>query len=208
MEYVIIIGHDLDLNKYDYTNKYVIAVDRGALKALQAGIKVDLALGDFDSIKVNQKEELKKHFNLLELPSEKDETDTLAAIKLCKNANKITILGGIQGKRIEHFLANINLLISNPLIEIIDNNSHIYTENSSFSIEKSIYKFYSFMAIEDAIITLNGFKYPLTEYNLVKNDIIGISNELISEKGQVYLKKGLILVIITISDEKYISKDN
>ncbi len=208
MEYVIIIGHDVDLKKYDYKNKYVIAVDKGAIDALRAGIKIDLALGDFDSINSEEKEELKKQFRLLELPSEKDETDTLVALKYCKDATKITIIGGIQGKRIEHFLANLSLLVNNPLIEIIDNNSHIYSQNSSFNVKKNNYKFYSFMALEEATITLKGFKYPLTDYHLVKNDIIGISNELVADLGQVILKKGRLLVICTVSDEEYISKSN
>ena len=50
MEYVLIIGHDIDFEAFNFKNKYVIGIDEGAYLALKAGVKLDMAIGDFDSI--------------------------------------------------------------------------------------------------------------------------------------------------------------
>ena len=59
----------------------VIGVDKGALIALNEGIKVDVALGDFDSISEDEMVEIKKHVpKVLGFPTDKDDTDTELAL--------------------------------------------------------------------------------------------------------------------------------
>ena len=83
----------------------------------------------------------------------------------------------------------------NPKIEMLDNNSHMYIMDSSFSLKKTEYKFISFFALEDTILTLEGFAYPLNKYYLKNTDPLTISNELIAKQGVVSLKGGRVLVI-------------
>jgi len=47
MEAVLIIGNNIDLASFDFNNKYVVGIDKGALYALECGIKLD-----FNEIKV------------------------------------------------------------------------------------------------------------------------------------------------------------
>ena len=188
MEYVLIIGHDMDFSKFNFTNKYVIGVDEGAYIALQNGINLDVAIGDFDSVDAKRLAYIKSKTQVIELSPMKNDTDTGAALKLCKDATKIIILGGIQGKRIEHFIANLLLMELNPKIEMLDNNSHMYIMDSSFSIRKTDYKFISFFALTNTILTLEGFQYPLTNYNLKNTDPLTISNEIIADRGIVFFK--------------------
>ncbi len=195
MEYVLIIGHDIDFEAFNFKNKYVIGIDEGAYLALKAGVKLDVAIGDFDSIDQDKLEYLKKNTKVIELSARKNDTDTGAALKLCKDASRIVLLGGIQGKRIEHFIANLLLMEKNPKIEMLDNNSHMYIMDSSFSLKKTEYKFISFFALEDTILTLEGFAYPLNKYYLKNTDPLTISNEIIAKQGVVSLKGGRVLVI-------------
>ncbi|MDE5714570.1 MAG: thiamine diphosphokinase [Anaeroplasmataceae bacterium] len=201
MEYVLIIGHDMDFSKFNFSNRYIIGVDEGAYVALQNGVKVDVAIGDFDSIDADKLNYLKSNTEVIHLPQEKNDTDTMAALKLCKDAERIIILGGIQGKRIEHFIANLLLMERFPKVEMLDNNSHMYVMDSSFSIKKTDYKFISFFALSDTIITLDGFRYPLNKYHLSNMDPLTISNEITSERGIVTLKGGRILVIQSKEDK-------
>ncbi|MDE6947078.1 MAG: thiamine diphosphokinase [Anaeroplasmataceae bacterium] len=201
MEYVLIIGHDMDFSKFNFTNKYVIGVDEGAYIALQNGINLDVAIGDFDSVDAKRLAYIKSKTQVIELSPMKNDTDTGAALKLCKDATKIIILGGIQGKRIEHFIANLLLMELNPKIEMLDNNSHMYIMDSSFSIRKTDYKFISFFALTNTILTLEGFQYPLTNYNLKNTDPLTISNEIIADRGIVTIKDGRILVIQSKEDK-------
>ncbi len=201
MEYVLIIGHDMDFSKFNFSNRYIIGVDEGAYVALQHGVKVDVAIGDFDSIDMDKVDYLKKNTKVIELPQEKNDTDTMAALKLCKDAERIIILGGIQGKRIEHFIANLLLMERYPKVEMLDNNSHMYVMDSSFSIKRTEYKFISFFALSDTIITLEGFRYPLNKYTLKNMDPLTISNELTSSRGIVTIQGGRVLVIQSKEDK-------
>ncbi len=200
MEYVLIIGHDMDFTRFNFQNRYVIGVDEGAYVAIRNNVKLDVAIGDFDSIDPEKLAYIKGKTKVIQLPQEKNETDTMAALKLCKDATRITILGGIQGKRIEHFIANLILMENYPKVEMLDNNSHMYIMDSSFSIKKNDYKFISFFALRETRLTLEGFSYPLNNYILKNNDPLTISNELTSPMGIVTIKDGRVLVIQSKED--------
>jgi len=201
MEAVLIIGNNIDLASFDFNNKYVVGIDKGALYALECGIKLDLALGDFDSISEDQFDLIKDRTSIKKLNPIKDDTDTFDAVKMLNNYSKITILGGIQGKRIEHFMANINMLKLDSRIEIIDNYSHIFIKNESFILKKDQYKYVSFFAVEDVFgLDLIGFKYNLSNQILSSIDSFCISNELTSNTGIVNFRKGKLLVIKSMAD--------
>ena len=110
MNAVIVIGNNYKVNKDDFKDSYVIGADKGALFCAQNNIKMDIAIGDFDSIKSYEFEKIKSLTKVIKLNPIKDLTDTMEAINLVKNYDTITILGGIQGKRIEHFYANLLIL--------------------------------------------------------------------------------------------------
>ena len=100
MEAVLIIGNDVNLNNFDFNNKCVIGVDKGALYALKCGIKLDYAVGDFDSIDKTDLGLINDWTTVIKLNPVKDDTDTYYAIKMLKDYSKITILVGIEGKEL------------------------------------------------------------------------------------------------------------
>lgn len=202
MEYVLIIGHDMDFSKFNFKGKYLIGVDEGALVALKNGIALNVAIGDFDSVSEEDLDFIRSKTKVIQLPEHKSDTDTGAALKLCKDATRIIILGGIQGKRIEHFIANLILMETHRNVEMLDNNSHIYIMDSSFSIKRTDYKFISFFALQDTIISLEGFSYPLNNYHLKNTDPLTISNELKENRGIITLKGGRVLVIQSKEDRQ------
>ena len=67
MDVCFIIGNNFDLTKYDFTNKIVVGIDRGAYLAFQNNIKLDYAVGDFDSISAQELEELYTYTNVVKL---------------------------------------------------------------------------------------------------------------------------------------------
>lgn len=199
MDYVLIIGNNIDLTKYDYNNKYVIGVDKGSIRAINAGVKLDEAVGDFDSITKEELNMLYKLTKVTKLDPIKDDTDTAHALGLCKNAKNIDILGSIQGKRIEHFLANLIDLKNDSRIRLIDDYSIIFTLDKDYSIIKSDYKYISFYSLRDStVISLKGFKYELNNYNLKINDPLCISNELLKD-GKIIID-GKVIVVMSKED--------
>lgn len=198
MEVIIFLGQNININNYDFNNKYIIGVDKGASILAEYNIMMDLAIGDFDSIADDEIDEIKKcSKKIIKLNPIKDETDTKEAIiEALKISNDITILGGIQGYRIEHFIANMFLLKKYPFVKIMDDNSLIFVSSKSITINDD-YKYISIFPFEDSTISLKGFKYDLTDYNLKRYDDLGVSNELVSENGFIEIKKGQIFIIMS-----------
>ena len=142
---------------------------------------------------------------IITLNPEKDYTDTHMALKLAidLNSNDITIVGAI-GTRLDHTLANINIL-KEPLeknikTRIIDENNQIFLINRSVKIKKDDnYKYLSIIPLTTTVegITLKGFKYLLNNYILNLGQSIGVSNEQQKEEATIELKKGILIVIFS-----------
>lgn len=184
----------------------VIAVDKGLMAAKQLNLKVDYAVGDFDSVS----EEVISYYKQLssvqvvEYNPMKDATDTELALDLAISLEPehILILGA-TGTRADHMLANIALLYA-PLIKkikttLVDKNNKIYMINHDAVIDRN--KLHgpnvSLLPFTETVdkITLKGFKYPLDEYTLRLGSSIGISNEVTEERAEIILGSGILIVI-------------
>ncbi|MCR4898976.1 MAG: thiamine diphosphokinase [Acholeplasmatales bacterium] len=199
---IIFLGQNININNYDLTNSYLIGVDKGAYILAKNNIVMDLSVGDFDSIDNESKELVYKYSKRVkELNPIKDDTDTNSAIReAIKISSDITILGGIQGKRVEHLIANIFLLKEFPNVKMIDDNTEIFIINKDCKIKKDEYKFISIFPLEESILSLNGFKYNLDNYKMKSYDYLGVSNEVSDDFGKITLFKGQLLIIKSKQD--------
>ena len=198
MDVCFIIGNNFDLTKYDFTNKIVVGIDRCAYLAFQNNIKLDYAVGDFDSISAQELEELYTYTNVVKLNPIKDDTDTLHALNMFKECDNLIILGGITGKRIDHFVANLKLFYQFPNLVIVDNDTVIKLCDKISTFRKDEYNFYSFFALEDVYdLSLKGFKYELENYTLSHTSNLGVSNEIVEGIANLSYSKGKLLLIKT-----------
>ena len=188
-------------NNYDLSslyskekNEFIIGVDIGAYLLALDNIKIDLAIGDFDSVDSVEFELIKKHSNEIKKYDEKkDYTDTYLAIQvaLSMEYDEIVIYGGTGG-RFDHEFANMNILKLGK-ISIVSNDIMMYMlDPGSYEIENK-FRYISFFAIEDIKdLTLKGFKYEISNIDLSTENPLCISNEL---QGSLNFKKGLLLVV-------------
>ncbi len=188
-------------NKYDL----IIASDKGLEILDSFKIKPNYIIGDFDSINL---EILNKYINdktikIERLNPVKDYTDTHMALKLAiENKGKdITIIGAI-GTRLDHTIANINVLKEalDKDIEcrILNENNKIILINKSIVIKKEIeYPYISLIPLTTDVkgITLKGFKYILNNETIKIEESIGISNEQIEDFAQIDIKDGILIII-------------
>ena len=72
----LIIGNNCDLTKYDLKDKFVVGIDKGAYLATINNIELDLAVGDFDSVTLEELKTINAK-KIIKLNPIKDETDTL-----------------------------------------------------------------------------------------------------------------------------------
>lgn len=196
MRIVIFLGQNAGLANYDLSNSYIIGVDKGALMLSKAGIGMDLAVGDFDSISIDEYNLVLKYAKGVErLNPIKDDTDTEHALKMAyAMSNDITIIGGLNGNRIEHLFANAFLLKDYPFVSMIDDYSSMMVIDRDYVLEKSDYKFISLFPFEDINISLNGFKYDLNNYKLSALSTLGVSNEIIENKASIKIDGKCLLI--------------
>lgn len=175
-------------------NEFLIGVDQGAMIAIKHNLKLDVAIGDFDSVSKDELHEIKNHSKTIKTFQQvKNYTDTFLALKYAieLDAEEIVIYGGLGG-RFDHTFANLNLLKLGK-ISLVNNTTKAYMlDPGTYKIEND-YKYISFFAIEDVTeLSLIGFKYELDNIELDVNNPLCISNE---GSGTLKFTKGLLLVI-------------
>ena len=86
-------------------NEYVIACDAGVGHAAKVGVKPDLLVGDFDTYQ----EALPEGIPVLTAPAEKDDTDTMMAVRyaLEQGFERIRICAALGG-RLDHSIGNLS----------------------------------------------------------------------------------------------------
>ena len=177
-------------------NEYVIAVDKGAVYAMEHRVVIDLALGDFDSVTETEQNAVEKYAKAIKIhPAEKDETDTYLAIReaLMLQPEKIIVYGGI-GERFDHTYANMLLMKLADVTFITDTTMATVFAPGTYTIENP-FNNASFFALETVHkLTLKGFRYAVNDYTLAVDDPLCISNE---GSGTLQFLEGLMLVILT-----------
>lgn len=171
------------------------AID-GGLRALQnEGIVPDVFVGDNDSAFSNSIV-VKKQVVMLNTCKDVSDLEEALIIIQKKYSGEEVIIYNATGGRSDHYIANIRLLLkySNMNITIEDSSNKIYLIKNNKEITKTKYKYISFFNVyDDTIITLKGFKYNLTDYNMKRFDNLCLSNE-IEKIGYVNTNKVIIAV--------------
>ncbi len=179
---------------------FIVSADGGQKHLEPLAVKADLYLGDFDSSSVPQTET-----ETLTYPVEKDDTDTMLAIKagLSRGAKSFVIFGGMGG-RFDHTFANIQALLyahENSATAVLadENNTLFILKNDCVCIEKNEDEKVSLFALNATAsgITLEGFYYPLENGSLLPHDPMGVSNFVTAQFGKITVKNGTLLVVIS-----------
>ena len=208
---LIVTGGNIDIKLLDAFiqdnhDLYIIGVDKGVCALHSLNISPDFVVGDFDSAGENVRLLYSDKDNALCLQPEKDYTDThVALLEALKFKPKHIYMIGATGSRIDHVMANISLLklALREGVEayIIDGNNRIRMIDKYCRIEswEAYGKYISCIPFSDTVtgITLKGFKYPLDNATMIKDDSLGISNELREEEGHISIDSGYLLVMET-----------
>lgn len=187
-----------------------IAVDGGYLYCRMLGITPDLVVGDMDSLDESVRGEIERMKKeeperVCELNPQKDDTDTLAAIRIAleRGYRRFCIYGAVGG-RMEHTIANIQCLsyLKNQGAKayIMDANIMMTViKNETVHFKKSMEGYLSLFALGEKAegVTIERMKYCLKDAVVTNDYPIGISNEFIGEEGRVTVESGMLLLIVT-----------
>lgn len=185
-----------------------VVVDGGLEVAHDMGIRPDYVIGDFDTVSADTLQAYMEDekVKVVSLVPEKDYTDTYTAMEKAieLQPDEIVIFGG-TGTRLDHTISNIHLL-QKPLYQgipayMLDGHNKIYLIQGEHVLHRDTLHgpYVSLLPLGDAVtgITLEGFRYPLTNAVLHRKDTIslGVSNELVAEQGKITLATGVLLVV-------------
>lgn len=179
--------------------EFIICADSGLKAAQKVGLAPDLIVGDFDSYSGA----LPESTEIIECVPEKDDTDTLVAVKeaISRGFGEIYLYGGF-GARADHSFANIQTLVfayengCKMTICAPDNELTVCGEGEHTFEKRDGWYFSMFALTETAVIgRYSGVKYPLNNYLMNICYPIGVSNEIIEESAYLRIDKGLVLVI-------------
>lgn len=193
-------------------NPYIIGVDKGLEVLEQLHIEPDLAIGDFDSAHDGIRAKYVSGSDAIScdrcivLNPKKDYSDTHVAVQKALELSPrwITILGA-TGTRLDHTMANLGIL---KLIleagvcgQILDAHNRITLIDSCWSRKREdMYGPYiSLIPYSDRVqgVTLSGFVYDVKNMTMIKEESIGISNELREEEGLITIGDGYLFVMET-----------
>lgn len=178
---------------------FIIACDKGFDYAKKMGIQPDLIMGDFDSYLA----ELPQNVRTIRFIPEKDDTDTLCAVKYALEQGFCDIIIACAfGGRFDHTMANIQtaayaaengacttLLGAGEKAFVFKNSSITLQKKDGFSLSVFSLTEHSFGVCE------KGTKYVLSDAILQSTYPLGVSNEWKDTQAEISAKKGILLVV-------------
>ncbi len=203
MNRCVIVG-GAGIERYDIIREQIDADDfmvycDGGLDHMKGLMRdADLIVGDFDS-----HDNPHAKTETLVLPCEKDDTDSVFAVKECmRRGFKKFLLIGMIGQRLDHTLGNVYMLQmldeKGCTGKILDD----YGEMQLLSREpvqiEEHWSYFSLLNITGTAegITIKGAKYPLTNGRIDSSWQYGISNEVLPGAcAQVSVAEGKLLLI-------------
>lgn len=177
---------------------YVVFCDSGLKHLEQLQAQPGLIVGDFDS-----HENPRLDVETIVLPCEKDDTDTVYAVKeAVKRGFDDFLLIGVVGARLDHTLGNISILLYLDALGkkgcIIDDYSEMEIVSDKLVFIDDRYAYFSLLNLTGCAkgITITGAKYPLNGGEITCEYQYGISNEVLPGKvAQVAVSSGKLLLM-------------
>ena len=191
-----------NITEHPKANDICIAADSGFANAKSLGDRVDIAVGDFDSLDGGAKT-IPSDVEKVTVPSEKDETDTQLAVNvaIAKGVDDVVIIGGLSG-RLDHTLSNLAILealfdLGVHAVITDGRNRARYIRSTSTLLPRSGYKYLSLIAADDVVkgVCVDGCKYPLKNKKLTKKYQYAVSNEIVENCALVSVKRGGLFII-------------
>ena len=203
MKRCVIVG-GADINNYEYiksclrNDDFIVFCDSGLKHLESLQVKPGLIVGDFDS-----HDNPNLNVETIVLPCEKDDTDTVFAVKeALKRGFDDFLLIGVVGARLDHTLGNVSILLYLDALgkkgTIIDDYSEMEIVSNEPAYICDQYTFFSLLNISGIAkgITIENAKYLLDNAEITCEYQFGVSNEVLRGKvAKITVKEGKLLLI-------------
>ena len=192
------IGRPERIRRYVRRDDYIVCCDSGLRHMEALGVQPDLIVGDFDS---HGRPNLP--IETIVLPCEKDDTDTVFAVKEClRRGFDEYVLLGVMGGRMDHALCNISILFmlesEHKRAMAADDYSEYMVAGHDTVFVADRYPFFSLLSLAGTArgITIRNAKYPLENAEITPDYQYGVSNEVLPGRtAEITVTDGRLLVI-------------
>lgn len=181
----------------------VIAADSGAEYALELGLRVDVAVGDFDSVSQATLRAVETAGARLERhPAAKDATDLELALDaaLTLGPERILVLGGGSG-RLDHLLGQLLLLAADAYAAVqVDAQlgaGAVHVVRRERVLAGGLGELISLLAVHGPArgVVTDGLAYPLRGETLVPGSSRGLSNLFAAPEARLSVEDGSLLAV-------------
>ncbi|HKX76314.1 MAG TPA: thiamine diphosphokinase [Acidimicrobiia bacterium] len=185
---------------------FVIAADSGLHHASRLGLRVDVVIGDLDSVEA---EVLTRHAEarIVSHSPQKDRTDLELALEaaLSLDPTRVIVVGG-SGGRLDHLLANAALLAAEKFAQVdmmwMAAGSAVHVVRAALEIHGSQGDTVSLLALGGQVsgVTTRGLQWALVDATLEFGTTWGVSNRMTGPVARVQVRQGMLLVVHTPID--------
>jgi thiamine pyrophosphokinase len=181
----------------------VIAADRGVRHALAFGLRVEVAVGDFDSISAAELATVERSGGRLERhPEDKDASDLELALDCAVRfgPRRILVLGG-RGGRLDHLLGELVLLARDAYaaveIDALLGGARLHVVRGERLLSGRIGETISLFATGRPVVGVvsEGLRFPLQGDTLEPGSSRGISNVFTARQVRLVVQGGALLAI-------------
>lgn len=186
------------VKSYIRDDDYMIYCDCGLLHETAIAKSADLIVGDFDSYRNPE-----RCVETIVLPCEKDDTDTMFAVKegLERGFEEFLLLGVIGGT-FDHTFANISILLyldaNNKKAMIVDDYSEMEVISNSKSFVDDSFEYFSVLSLEPFAynVSIKNAKYTLDNAQIDMKYQFAVRNEPLKGKtAMVETQNGTLLIV-------------
>lgn len=184
-----------ELSQYRY-----IACTDGAYHnyLVNSSIVPHFIIGDLDSLHSTP---IDSTISVIHTPDQNKNDFEKSLLFLADKGIKQFDIYGASGRASDHFLGNLSVAIQYYSIlemNFFDNYCHFFFAKNHSTISQVKGKTISLMPLCKVYnVTINGFKYPLSNVNLQLDGLISLRNEAIEDKISIEFDKGHLLIFIS-----------
>jgi thiamine pyrophosphokinase len=182
---------------------FVVAADVGLAEANRLGIRVDLLVGDLDSVaEADLESHVRAGGEVRRYPDDKDATDLDLALAeaMGAGAGRVTVVGG-DGGRLDHVMGNA-LVLASPRyegaeIDAVLGSARLHVVRGRRELEGEPGELVSLFAIGGPArgVRTDGLRWHMDGGVLEPGSSLGVSNRFLAHRAAVEVADGVVLAI-------------